>query len=69
MCLTLVLVVFDSSKLFVLECDASGTGLGAFLTQDGQLLAFTSKKLCDHNLGKHTYYKEMMTILHVVNTH
>lgn len=31
-------------------------------------MAFTSKQLCDQNLVKSTYEKEMMTILHAVET-
>jgi len=30
-------------------------------------LTFTSKQLCDRNLGKSTYEKEMMVILHAVD--
>ena len=68
MCLTLVLAVPDFTFPFVLECDASSTGLGAVLTQQGRPLAFTSKQLCDRHLGKSTYEKEMMAILHAVDT-
>ena len=66
MCNILVLVVTNFSKTFVLECDASSKGLGVTLMQEGRPLPFTNKKLCDINLGKSTYEKEMMAILHVV---
>jgi hypothetical protein len=35
---THVLVYLDFNKTFMVESNASGTGLGAMLTQDGQLL-------------------------------
>jgi hypothetical protein len=56
------------SNPFLLECDAPCTSLGVVLTQEGSPISFTRKKLCDHNLEKYTYEKEMMTILHVVET-
>lgn len=36
--------------------------------QDECPLAFTGKQLRDKNLGKSTYEKEMMAILHVIDT-
>jgi len=36
--------------------------------QEGLSLVFNSKQLCDHNLGKPTYEKEMMVILHTMET-
>ena len=68
MCLTPVLAVPNFTNPFVLECDMPGTGLGAMLTQQGRALAFTSKQLCDRHLGKFTYEKDMMAILHAVDT-
>ena len=51
-----------------MECDAFGKGLGVVLMQDGRPLSFISKQLCDKILDNSTYEKEMMVILHVVNT-
>ena len=68
MCLTPILVAPDFTKLFVLECHALETRLGVVLIQEGRPLAFARKKLCDRNLVKSTYEKEMMVIPHVVDT-
>jgi hypothetical protein len=57
MCTTLVMALLDFTKTFVLECDASGKGIGVFLMQEGHPLAFTSKQLSEKNLGKPIYEK------------
>jgi hypothetical protein len=67
MCNTLVLALPDFTKTFVLECDASGRGIGVALMKDGWPLAFASKQVLERNLGKSIYEKEMLVILHVVD--
>jgi hypothetical protein len=68
MCTTLVLAVPDFIILLSWNVMPQAEVSGVVLMQEGCPLAFTSKQLCDCNLGKSTYEKEMMAILHVVET-
>ena len=57
----------DFSKPFTLESDACGNGVGVFLFQDENPIAFIGKYVFGNNLSTSTYEKEMMTILHTVH--
>jgi hypothetical protein len=59
----LVLAVPDFSKPFVVETDASDTGIGAVLQHDGHPIAYVSKALGLKHQGLSTYEKESMAIL------
>lgn len=59
----LVLVMPNFSATFVLECDASGEGIGAVLMQEGRPIAYLSQKLKGRVKDFSTYEKEMLAVL------
>jgi hypothetical protein len=64
---TSLLSLPNFTKNLVLECNTLGKCIKVVLLQEGQLSYFTRKQLCERHLGKLTYEKEMMVILHAMD--
>ena len=64
---THVLALPDFSKPFVIETDASHSGIGAVLMQQQQPIAYLSKSLPPTKHSLSTYEKELWALVYVVN--
>ena len=57
------LAYFDPSKQLDIQCDASKSGLGAALLQDGRPIAYASRALTDTETRYAVIEKEMLAIV------
>jgi hypothetical protein len=61
-----LLVQPDNSKPFEVFCDASGTGLGCVLMQEGRVIAYASWALRSHEVNYPTHDLELAAVVHAL---
>jgi hypothetical protein len=58
----------DTTKLFDVYCDASGTGLGGALMQEGRVISYSSRQPWQHEEYYPTHDLELAAIVTVLRT-
>ena len=66
--MALILKVVDLENPFIMEIDVSKVVISARLSQDGQPMAFKSKKLFETQINWLAHEQEMHAIIHVLKT-
>jgi hypothetical protein len=61
-----VLAQPDIEKPFDVYCDASGSGLGCVLMQEGQVIAYASRQLCRHEEHYPTHDLDLAVVVHAL---
>ncbi|WVZ58419.1 hypothetical protein U9M48_008695, partial [Paspalum notatum var. saurae] len=61
-----VLAQPDITKPFDVYCDASGSGLGCFLMQEGRVIAYTSCQLRKHEVNYPTHDLELLAVVYAL---
>jgi hypothetical protein len=61
-----VLAQPDIEKPFDVYCDASTTGLGCVLMQDGRVIAYASRQLKKHEVNYPTHDLELVAVVHAL---
>ena len=63
-----ILVLPNLRKPFEVQCDAYWHSLGAILLQEGHATAYESRRLNDHEKNCGIYEKELLAIMHALDT-
>jgi hypothetical protein len=61
-----ILAKSDIEKSFDVYCDASGTGIGGVLMQDGRVIAYASRQLRRHEEHYPTHDLELLAVVHTL---
>ena len=65
---SLVIILPDLRKFFVVQCDPCGNSVGAVLTQDGRVVAYESRILQGPERTMQVYEKELLAIIYALSS-